>query len=192
MGEMIEWFNESPPRGACTLTMKDPFSRGWEGVPERDDRRERIDSEPPIIRQEADEPSPPIPLARRAQSRPRSLPNEPQRPRTRRPTKNGMKDAWTGPAVLAYLVFQPQPACFEPAQWGEWKQCAERAARGVGDNGGVGPTALPPHCSDCTRAYQAKMRLQGRCQHIEVHFAKGLAYLDEKRTRKLIDKTLPF
>lgn len=91
------------------------------------------------------------------------------------------KNQWTGRNVLAYLVFQAKPACFEPAQWAEWKHYADAAARGVGDNGGIGPNDLPPHCSDCTRTYQAAMRKVGLCGHPEVKFLRNAAYLDPHR-----------
>lgn len=85
---------------------------------------------------------------------------------------------WTATNVRAYLVFQPMPDCFDATQWVEWKHYAKEATNGVGDNGGIGPPELPPHCSDCTRAYQSHMRQAGRCSHPEVKFLANRAYID--------------
>lgn len=92
------------------------------------------------------------------------------------------KNWWTAQNVRAYLVFQPLPDCFTGPQWTEWKKYAGLAASGVGNNGG-GPTDLPPHCGDCTREFQADMRVFDRCAHPEVKFIGPKAYLDPDRPR---------
>ncbi len=87
---------------------------------------------------------------------------------------------WSAINVRAYLVFQPQPACFSTSQWAEWKRCALAATQGAGDNGG-GTIDMPPHCEDCTRQYQTAMRAAGLCAHPEVKFLASRPYLDPGR-----------